>query len=170
MLTKEHFQLLSCPLSAMLDPGDLPVAMAVCWALAWIGSGRLAIFPSEAALLLSLYRLWQEAIPRREELAYFASWAFSTQRLLPRDTFSDDDWGDCDTWLRQAEPSRTPTYSVGLVVAWYRRAPWNDTELAEKLSQVDSSSSFGTTTARDMLETLGEPGRRVLEEWDQGKR
>ena len=125
--------------------------------------------PSEAALLRSLYRLWQKATPSLERLAHFASWAFSAQRLLPRDTFSDDDWGDCDTWLRQAEPDDDTAYHAGLVVAWYRRAPWNDTELAEKLSKVASHSDF-RPTARDMLETLGEPGQLVLEEWAREQR
>jgi hypothetical protein len=173
MLTKARFQLLSTPLSAMLDPDDLPMAMAVCWALAWIGSRRLTISPPEASLLRSLYWLWQKTTPRLRELAFMPTWAFAKQRLLPRNTFSNDAWGDCDPWLRQAEDTRLRqtehdndhAYYAALIVAWYRRAPWNDTELAEKLRKVGRSSSFHTT-ARSMLETLGGPGQLVLEEWD----
>ncbi|MFC1597369.1 hypothetical protein ACFL5Q_05445 [Planctomycetota bacterium] len=52
-----------------------------------------------------------------------------------------------------------------MILAWYRRRPWSDSELAEKVGKTGRHSSF-SPTAREMLATLGDAGRRVLEEWD----
>jgi hypothetical protein len=56
---------------------------------------------------------------------------------------------------------------AALVVGWYRKAPWNDAELAAGIRE---SCSVGggarMADSRQMLESLGEAGRRVLDEWD----
>ena len=104
-----------------------------------------------------------EGLADSSELRKFAVWAFSTQPLLPRDTFAPE---DCDAWFEQAQRKDNPREkTASLVLAWYRRCPWSDSELAEKLSKTGRHDSF-RPTAREMLPTLGEPGRRVLERWD----
>ncbi len=101
--------------------------------------------------------------------------ALSSQRLLSRDAFAPETWGDSDAWLRNAtgiaetwrdmwirdEPGFEHE-GAALVVAWYRRGPWSDPELAKKLSRVDPYETFHPN-AREMLATLGDAGTRVLE-------
>jgi len=111
----------------------------------------------------SLYRLWREA--DSSHLRRLAAWAFATQPLLPRDTFAADVWGDCDAWLQKAASEGHAV--VPLIIGWYRRAPWNDSELAEKLSELEPHLRYANV--RELLATLGEPGRRVLEKWEAGK-
>lgn len=115
-----------------------------------------------------MFRLWREA--DSSELRRFAAWAFSTQPLFSRDTFDPEVWGDCDAWIEQAAASKdevTGIFSIeaALVLAWYRRSPWTDSELAEKLSKEDRTELLRLNT-REMLATLGKAGRRVFEKWD----
>ena len=114
--------------------------------------------------MLALVRLWREA--DSSGLRQVAAWAFSTQPLLSRDTFAVDAWGDCDAWLEQLPRMHDPDEEYArFVLAWYRRSPWDDSELAEKVSETGVRATF-RPTAREMLATLGEDGRRVLEKWD----
>jgi len=59
-----------------------------------------------------------------------------------------------------------------LVIAWYRRAPWSDEELAEKINVIFNTPplEYQQDTwpiVREILVTLGDVGQRVLEEWDR---
>ena len=86
------------------------------------------------------------------------------QPLLSRDSFAPEVWGDCEAWLEQAA-SKEAEYAA-LVLGWYRRRPRNDSELAEKLSSMNILHPACRPSAREMLTTLGNAGRRVLEKWD----
>ena len=163
----QWFQPLREALVGMVDPQDPPVALAASWALTWIGRRRLSNTPPEPGLLLSLYRLWREA--ESEHLAGFAAWTLAEQPLLARDMFVRDDWGDCEQWLHDARAGkdRAGDYAslATLVVGWYRRAPWSDAELAESIRRT-LASRRDWPTGREILASLGEAGRRVLEELD----
>ena len=82
----------------------------------------------------------------------------------------DDDWGDCDTFLRQAAGTDY-TVSTGMrasiIVGWYRRRPFNDKELSEMLGKYQPRRASYRNTAREILKTLGKPGQRVLEKWNK---
>ena len=167
-----RFQSLSGGLSRMLDPGDVPCALASSWALAWIGGRRLLADPPEPEMFLSLYRLWRQLTSKAQ--ARYPAWALSTQQLLPRDTFGKDVWGDCDLFLRQAVTNAEEHWSriqhSALIVGWYRRAPWSDVELVDQLRRCieeDSSTIESEPTIRELLENLGDAGQRVLEEWER---
>jgi hypothetical protein len=162
-----RFHPLRDALGNLLSPDDPPLALSAAWALAWTGTARLLRTPPEPDVIMSLYRLWRQAESR--ELARFAAWAFSAQPLLARDTFGADVWGNCDALFEQTAAEASKNALV--VLAWYRRTPWNDSELVNKLSKVAETGpkhaySFGPT-AREMLLTLGEPGHRVLDKWDK---
>ncbi len=144
----------------MLSPDDPPLALAAAWALVWTGLARLPSTPPEPHVMRSLFVLWREA--ESSELRRFAAWAFATQPLLARDTFVADFWGDCDAWFEETAPNTDQ--GAPLVLAWYRCTPWNDSELAEKLRKIGERMPF--PIARDLLATLGDPGRCVLEEWE----
>jgi len=167
-LWAKQFQPLRDALGQLLTPDDPPLALAASWALAWIGASRLPSTPPEPSILLSLYRLWRNS--ESKDLARFAAWAFVTQPLLPRDTFKADVWGDCDAWFEQLVENLDQldfNTSALMILAWYRRIPWNDEELAEKLGKIGLARHSYLSTTREILATLGEPGRRVLNEWDE---
>lgn len=150
-------------LATFLDLCDEPRALAAAWALAWIGS-LSNIRPSEPEMLISLYRLWRDSTSWR--VTRFAAWAFRTQPLLPRDTFDVEAWGDCDTWFdnraADADDAGAP-----LVLAWYRRRPWDDTELATRIDRVARAKYDRAFRIRlaEILATLGDAGSDVLEAW-----
>ncbi len=159
-------RLLRDALGRLLVHDDRPLALAVSWALVWVGVSRLTKTPPEPAVMLSLYHLMREA--KLSELARLAAWAFSTQPLLPRDTFLSSAWGDSDGWFEQM--AELPEHrSATVVLAWYRRTHWNDAEFAEKVKELWDRHSVNVT-AREILGALGHPGRRVLEEWKQEER
>ena len=92
---------------------------------------RLPRTPLDPGVIHSLFRLWREAKSR--ELRRFAAWAFSEQPLLSRDAFAPDVWSDCDTWFEQSAIAENAR--AALILAWYRRRPWSDPELAGKVSK-----------------------------------
>ena len=166
---RTRFQSLSAGLNALLTSCDVPGAIAASWAYAWLGQNRMLLKPPEPGILLSLYRLWR--LLELKEQARFPAWALSSQQLLPRDTFINDAWGDCDQFLRQAATDgRNPLLrrfrSSALVVGWYRRAPWTDFELARQLGDIIESRR-PEPTIRELLESLGDEGRRVLDEHER---
>ncbi|MFO1513426.1 MAG: NACHT domain-containing protein [Verrucomicrobiota bacterium] len=165
----DQFQRLSGGLSAMLTIADPPSALAASWALAWIGDHRLLTAPPKPETLLSFFQLWRGL--EFWEQARFAAWGLGAQKLLDRDTFRKDDWGDCDefllqAWADQGLRKRRIQHSA-FVVGWYRRSPWTDLELVDLLK--GSIEQFPTLdpTVRELLANLGNPGQEVLSSWDQ---
>jgi hypothetical protein len=155
-----HFQSLSEGLIRMLDPNDLPCAVASSWTLAWIGVRRLLANPPNPEALLALYRLWRQI--ESKEQARYPAWALATQPLLPRDTFHPDVWGDCDSFLLQTVADEDYHWKrmiqSALIVGWYRRAPWSDAELAQQVDKViDKYPSVGTSI-KELLESLNSSG------------
>ena len=153
-----HLPSLVRSISKMLDPSDLPSALTSCWAIAWMG--ELSVVPPEAEMILSLFRVWHQL--DSEEQTRYPAWALATQRLLPRHTFSRDVWGDCDLFLSQAISDRLRSKQLsGLVIAWYRRSPWSDDQLAKIVN-----SHFGHSpkerTARELIGNIGEARQRQL--------
>lgn len=165
---RESIGLLYPGLIRMLDPTDLPSALAASWALAWIGEHRFLTSPPEPEVILSLYHLWrqQESVERGR---YFA-WALASQQLLPRETFSNDVWGNCDSFLSQAITNevrgRGQVNKAALIVGWYRRSPWNDVELVDIISKSPRSMEMPRDkTIIKLLESLGEAGALELVKW-----
>jgi hypothetical protein len=146
-------------LTGLLDPGDVPVALASCWALAWIGQLCLVSEPPEPKMIMALYRLWGQL--ESEAHAHYPAWALSTQPLLPRDTFDKDVWGDCDLFLHQANERGARwrrLRQAALIVGWYRRAPWSDAELIEHLAALVKDGFLQVKrepTLRNLREALG---------------
>jgi len=167
-----HLQTLRDALCEMVQLPDPPLALAGCWALAWFGEQRVVKEPPSREVLLSLYHLWREA--ESKELAYFAAWALSTQPLMARDEFQKREWGKCEKFLRLAEGGKDRigedvSQPASFVVGWYRRGPWSDEELAKKIGSIPHCIG-DNPTSHDILETLGEPGRKVLEESEKAGR
>ncbi len=145
---------------------DRPVALAASWAMAWLGTGRLASTPPAAGVLKALYRIMQDADSDHE--GQRAAWAFSVQPLLARDSFDPDDWPKADVFFAGLD-TRLAVHQwdfqqAALVLAWYRRGPWSDAEIAEKIKGIGPYDVF-SLTARNLLATLGEPGQQALDEW-----
>ncbi len=163
-LLVERFGRLRDAIGRLLALEDPPLALAATWALRWMGERGLPDVPPEPDVIRSLFQLWHDS--DFSALRQVAARALFTLPLLPRDSFAPESWGDCDIWLK----NRTGWFEgpAALVVAWYRRGPWSDGELAEGLAQADRTLG-GQLTAREMLATLGDAGHRVLERWDAKK-
>jgi hypothetical protein len=171
---QEHFHPLIPALNEILNDDDWPSALAASWAMAWVGSRRLQSSPPEPKTILSLYKLWHKQ-ELKEQSRYFA-WALSTQPLLPRETFNIEVWGDCDLFLRQAllaneQKTRLSEFArAAVVVGWYRRSPWSDSELVDLISKQPDSlmgHSSSESTLCELLGNLGDSGRVVLKEWER---
>ena len=159
-----QFQSLYAGLNRMLASGDLPSALVASWAYSWLGQNRMIIGVPEPEMLLSLYRLWRQL--ESEGQARFFAWALSSQRLLPRDTFTIHVWGNCDSFLRQAAGGGgglSEFRNSALVVGWYRRAPWTDLELVGQVVKMESGDAQMPIVG-ELLENLGDAGRRALHE------
>lgn len=174
---KEHenrarlFEPLRKSLINMLDPADWPSALPAAWALAWIGDGQLFTTPPAPADLLSMFRLWRDAAAG--ELGRFAAWSLSAQPLLPRDTFTTEQWGDCDNFLKLAisrtDHSGMSARNAALVVTWYRRRPLDDTALVHELDKIDQKGVPPSRVLREILVALGAVGTTVLARWDKAE-
>lgn len=163
----ERYQKLRDAICGMLDPTDPPSSLAASWALAWIGVHKLCTGAIEPKTILCLYHLWRDS--PSNELRRFAAWALSAQPLLARDTFSKTSWGDCDDFLKQVvDGEGKGTYSerarAALLVAWYRRAPWDDPEIAARVAELRKYRAPNDQFGDDLLENLGETGRQLLQE------
>lgn len=166
---RARFQTLSSGLTKMLDPTDLPSALAASWAFAWLGGHRLLAALPEPTTLLAFYHLWCQ-LPSPEQ-ARFAAWALASQRLLARDAFPKDAWGDCDALLLKAVTNEEYRWRriqhSALVVGWYRRSPWSDAELIDQLSKcIETRSSEMDPTVRELLENLGGKARDIISTWE----
>jgi hypothetical protein len=164
----ERFQNLRDAICAILDPSDSPLALAASWALAWIGDNRLCTSSIQPASILCLYRLWRDA--PTQELGRFAAWALAAQPLLPRNTFSKDDWGNFDAFLQQITRGDETRLQFDVqravyIVAWYRRSPWSDSELAKKVAKIIESPYGRVASIVELLENLGKTGKRLLSKW-----
>jgi hypothetical protein len=159
----ESFRLLRDAVGRLLEHDDPPVEMAASWALVWAGESRLPRTPPDPDTVLKLYHLWRKA--ESPELIRLAAWAFSTQPLLPRHTFPAAAWGNCDALFGEAGGGGEYQGATA-VLAWYRRTPWSDSVLAGKIRE-HSHAGSPTATFRQILATLGEPGTRILDEWDK---
>jgi hypothetical protein len=168
-ILRERFQGLYDGLNSMVSTGDMPSVLAASWALAWIGENRLFANRPKPEMILNLFQIWR-AVQFREQTR-FAAWALSSQELLPRETFAADVWGDCDAFLHQIvtnEEFRWRRIHHGaFVVAWYRRSPWTDAELVERLSKRVDRFSDLHPTVRDLLVSLGKAGQKVIADWKQ---
>jgi len=112
-----------------------------------------------------VYQVWRSLEPW--EQARYAAWGFSTQRLLDRNTFTRDVWGDSDDFIRQAVADKgyhkDAIQNAALVVAWYRRSPWSDAELVDQIKSRFKEYSFNLESPlRNLLINLGDAGRNVI--------
>lgn len=155
------------PLLSMVSPEDIPSTLAACRALALL-AGRGHIGAPAPETILWLYKTWRAISAPVWKL--YPAWALLNQELLPPDTFASEYWDDCDDFLVRAVRRRSSRHgaSAALVVGWYRRAPWSDSELADQISRLGRSRYvLGERALRSILNTLGEPGVRAAAEWDR---
>lgn len=161
----ERLQPLYDSICNLLSPKDPPLALAASWALAWFGEIKPATKTPQPEIILQLYHLWRHADSK--ELRRFASWAFAAQPRLPRNAFAQETWGDCDNWIKlEQKEGVTNSWAT---LAWYRQSPWNDKELAQKISEISRILVCDDVIIPEILATLGEPGRIALEKWGERK-
>jgi hypothetical protein len=110
-----------------------------------------------------LLQLWRTG--KSYELGRFSAWAISSQPLLDRDALKKEPWDRAiDAFLGATADKSGDDYverMAALVLAWYRRAPWNDEDLAAEFDKIETHGQV-SRTLRDVLLRLGAPGQSVL--------
>ncbi len=156
-------------LSDMILSDDLPAVLMACWAMAWLGNIHPWKEPTSLDVLRAIFEHWRKnsATP---EFANMAAWAIARQGLHRREEVPTDFWGDCDVWLLDQWQQRGGRHQISrrnavLVISWYRRAPWGDEELAEKIASAFKQEQRGWRF-RFMLEQLGPAGKKYLDSSD----
>jgi hypothetical protein len=157
-------------LLALLSSNSRPLLLTIGWCLGRIGSReywRKPVRAEHMELLLSLIERYGESAPRAQ-MAY----AFCGLPLMERDAFQfaqkDSTRSLISTLMKGGNDPHRPgqvLVQVAVILAWYRRGPWSEVELAEQIR--DAFLYEMSLNARKMLSTLGEAGRAVLEEWDE---
>jgi hypothetical protein len=151
-------------LAEMLTATDTSQVFAAAWALAWLGECQIWLPPAEPDLLGRLFELGRShPEPKVRRMAW---WALSSQPLASRDdprrlagvtpdelkvvvsTFEGDD--DRDSVRDRREIAL-------LVIAWYKRMPWSDAELAARASEARQRFAL----SRDRFKTFRELCRRL---------
>jgi hypothetical protein len=153
----------------MISSEHLPTALSGCWALAWTGESRLFESPLDNDLMLTLFHLWKRLdMPSQSR---WPAWALSAQRLLPRDSFGLEAWGDCGAFIDRMfsftdAPHRIAIFRDGAtVVNWYRRGPLSDSEIIDVIAKRDFRL---TATLREVLISLGAAGMEVVRQREGG--
>jgi hypothetical protein len=147
-------------LAALLFLEDKAVIYASAWALAWLGERNLGS-GLDSRSLFRLFEQWQSNVGQR---SHFLSWAFATQPLLNRDAFAACHWNEgCDEFLKNEveEAEHHISMTAALIVAWHRRAPWDDLELVSIAKKNFKSSSL-KAALEGLLKNLGEEGEQAL--------
>jgi hypothetical protein len=156
---EKEFRPLINHLTAMLELTDVPSAVAASWALVWVAESRMIQNPTPE-LIGRLFDLWRHTPSNR-----YAAWALIELPLLPRDALSGDAWADCDQFLlSQLNGENAP---AALLIGWYRRSPWSDSELTRHIKEYDVGRA--QSVSRQLLRNLGDVGLRALEELESRK-
>lgn len=140
------------------------LALTAAWTLMWTGAVRVPSMPPAPCVIQTLFKLWREAAS--PELRSIAGSALSCQPVLPRDTIATEFWATENE--EPAEPSPSFEHPATLITAWYRRGPWSDSVLAEKIRQAgyfNGVQAMCIRTFGEILLTLGDAGRAAIEEW-----
>ena len=153
----EIFQLFFPELLKLIDSEDAPSSLAAAWALAWLSrhsDGKLD-------LSLNIFKAWL-GFPKNIS-THFLAWAFLEQELMPRDHYPGASWGECDDFLlaKVEDNDGMSKFArfAALTVGWYRKSPWNDAELVEKLFDViDLAYDDFFSTGEVLLNSLGDLG------------
>lgn len=161
----ESFEMIRDEIVKLVSFDDFPLQLAASWALAWLGCKRLVNKPTKD-LMITLYHIWMRLI--NSHLSHFPAWAFAAQPLLDRNTFDDFVW--TENFDEYAKNLVNDEYSSGanfgiLVVAWYKKSPFSDDELLDKIKSYATSRLLAfSPTETELFEQFGEAGESALAE------
>jgi hypothetical protein len=143
-------------LAAMLFEEQAAEQFAAAWALRWLGHCRVWIPPATPDVVGRLFTLWRHSPD--QEVQDNALWALTNQPVVSRDdgpqcaSISNSEF---DSLLQEFDQLEVTDEKVAvLVVAWYRRAPWSDREIADRAQAVSSNVTDPTTSGRTLRELL----------------
>ena len=141
---EQWFRPIRVEVAKHLRTEDKRSAMACAWALAAIDRDHVVAISADESCLVPLFRLWCSATPREVDFASCVSWVIRTQPLLPRNAFSQSDWGpDADAVLHKARPFQERDHGddydraliAAVIVGWYQQSPSNDHELLDMANE-----------------------------------
>jgi hypothetical protein len=158
-ILKPHSEIFCQEFSKMILSKDLPSAQAAAWALAWFGYARVWTNPTPISIIKQLFAYWREETA--SELVRKSAWAISTQPLFQRNAIPTEFWGDCDSWLQSQYQGTLQHQAGAIIIAWYRRSPWTDNELASMIKKHNISRSF-SLNSKEMLPKLDDVDMKIL--------
>jgi hypothetical protein len=163
---------------ALLEVSSRPLLVPVCWCLGHIGSSRflgelVSVKPMES--LLAIIERYGRNPPGGQ-----ACYAFVEFPLIGRDAFPVAQkplFGEVIESLYKEDDSTQFDDQIlskaATILAWYRRGPWSDAELARRIERVflkhRSLSEPVADKARTMLSALGDAGQEILKSYFAGK-
>lgn len=154
----------------LLSQTSRPLLVAIGWCLGHIGASNLWHEPASIERMVGLVSLIERF--RDKPPGGQACYALSRLPLLDRDAFPaarESLVGDLIAALLEREEDRDTYDDVGfqaaVILAWYRRGPWSDDELAKRIRRAFPDRQ--TDSAHKMLSTLGETGCSILTAWER---
>ena len=149
-------------IAALLDLDDLPLALCVSLCLAWTGRALPNTRPDKR-VIHSLFLLWRRS--EFEVLSRISGSAFYLQPLHPRNAFVHVDWGSKSLFEPDPTADGEDNEIIKCVIAWYQGAGWTNAKLLANL-QISMKDDYDIAVLR-MLDSLGAPGRRLLDEHEK---
>jgi hypothetical protein len=157
----------------MLEVDDKPLILAASWALSWSETSILTNYPLSPDIIGRLLEIWYQN--SGTDIARFAAWAFTSNPLLNRDALNmlnlDKDKYDNFIMYNIDNAKNTTLIEAAITLAWYQRSPLTEQRIAELIKDTFSLDShvgrrnIDLRNAKEMLETLGETGARILQEY-----
>jgi hypothetical protein len=148
-------------LGALLFEEQPALQFAASWALVWLGALRVWPPTANPDVIGRLFTLWRKS--DYWDVRAMAVWALVSQPIVPRDEIprcaavSDTEF---DAALECYHELEDRERLAVLVIAWYRRAPWSDEKIAERVSDLSCENLDHKTTNRTvpgLLEQLTVP-------------
>jgi hypothetical protein len=149
-------------LAGMLQDHRPPEQYAACCGLLWLGACRIWSPPAEPDLLARLFQLWRHS--QDVTVAKMAVWALTSQMIEPRHfparcgSISGEEFDAVVALSDRMDAG--PETVVPVVLAWYRREPWSDVEIARRARNVLNRSHLDDRThgrtIREVFDKLAE--------------
>ncbi len=140
----------------MLESADECLKFSACWALVWLADAT-SWSPQERPQVLSdLVRARRSF--EGKEWEYMPAWGIACLPLIPRDAYpKKDDEPELPGFIEKMVSARGPYQrAASYTLAYYRRGPWNDQELAERLESETGPGAFVSECKSRLLAALAQ--------------
>ena len=165
----KHLNALGDKIVPILYSDKQYLQFSACWAFAWLGDINAWTPVHKPDVISRLFEIWIKS--QVEDIQYVASWAITTLPLIDRElkpipepNQSKIDFIRQQFELRKLTPSMENSKKsfASLLMAFYWKTPWNDEELAKRVTNNIYAGNRHEQKIDDFLNSLGEPGKAQL--------